>query len=270
MKKRFVSMLLALAMCMGLAVPGFAAEPEVEGKVISSNFDVNTNTLTIETAEEIIEVTITEEDGVVVLRQYNNGVLTETIVNECQAERMNEINSTRASGRFMGTVHYTGGMNPTYTMDVDVFDRHSLAGTTTYTPPDGVLTMAKFINAILTNFPVSAAVAAIIGEGIVNVAGAVTGGIVYWLEKKNPVLSCKRYDYTAYFIHHGTSPRYYDGEEIVRTGCKYVVDDIAYPDRYNEEYCEGMVIQKTDAKTAMDIYYSLYSYPQWEYLGWTQ
>ena len=28
MKKRFVSMLLALAMCMGLAVPGFAAEAE--------------------------------------------------------------------------------------------------------------------------------------------------------------------------------------------------------------------------------------------------
>jgi len=272
--RKLVATVLSLPMILTFCPSLAASYPP--GTIISSEFDEESGTLTLETSDNnIYEIVVKEENGMVICQQYNNGVLFDEVSTPLpQPEQLYNTPAPLVSGTYYGTVHYTGGMNPTYTMSVDVLRSASSTAewpTVTYTPPSVSMTLAQLTSDITLLLGLPMVFASKVAGLVVAALGIISEGYIRWYNKTNPPLTCRRFDYSYTLVHHGTAPVYYEGEEIQRYGSKYLayaVDD--YSKTFlNETYNEGLVIESRNAKSAEYIYYALYYYPQWSYIKWT-
>lgn len=283
MKKKMISLLLVLALVVGICPAAFAVEKSIpEGKVLSSVYDEETGVLTLETDNETITVTLEDTDEGTVLTQYNDGVLFDRVLctlpdepmgNEAQLDidpqQIIDQLSTYASHRyFMGTVYYTGGLNPTYTMNVKVYDTYEDPIRTEYTPPNGTLTAAQIVANAATVLGVPASVVSGPVGTVISIIGLVSSGIVWWMEGKQPKLTCDKYKHTFSMYHYGTSPVYYPGEVVTRTGTHYHVKETTYEEQTKKDYYEGFFIHGPTREDALTIYYAMYGYTDWEFIRW--
>lgn len=280
MKKRAISLFLVLALVVGVCPATFANEdPSPEGNVLSSSFDEETGTLTIVTTDQTVTVTLEDVGGNTIISQFNDGVLVDQEVCAIPNQSIDapeqqiidslEVLAANASHKyFMGTVYYTGGMDPTYTMNVKVYDTYTDPIQTEYTPPSGTLTVAKLVNRVSTILGLPAAAASSWVGVVISIIGIISGEYVIWKEGHQPHLTCDKYEHTFDMYHYGTAPIYYNGQLITRRGTHYFVKDTNHESSTANNYYEGFFIHGPTAEDALTIYYELYRYPQWEYLRW--
>lgn len=123
-------------------------------------------------------------------------------------------------------------------MNVKIYRSITNNGTASYTPKNGVLTLAQFANALMSVLSILA--------GVVNtVAGAAIAGATFvagkWLSWQTPpTLSCNKSTYYTTLVRYGDTPVYY----------------------------EGLVVDAKDSRSAESVYKAMYNYSAWSFIGW--
>ena len=267
--KQITSLFLCCALLTSVSCFSFATERDLES-IINVSINSEQNTLTVKTTEDTYRLIVVEEGSNYIIREYKSGLLVDEIISSTASPSTKASPFRVPSGRgYFATAKYTGdlyGLDPLYHMNVKIYRSITNNGTASYTPKNGILTLAQFVNDLMSILSIPA--------GVVNtVAGAAIAGATFvagkWLSWQTPpTLSCNKSTYYTTLVHYGDAPIYYEGEERNFTGTRYVVSDSNHSSSNGDKYYEGLVVDAKDSRSAESVYKAMYNYSAWSFIGW--